>query len=188
MMKRVITLGLLTLALWLPCAVAHELEDNRATLVLRDKTHLSVTLFIAYTEALHLALAPQRPYTAFLVVYSSMKPEDLQKELHKAQAKFQSDTRLHFPQGGEAALTNWGWPDAQKVQTLLRERVMQAMVDPNGHSHETPVEIHADANAKQEVTSARIQFPEEFRKVLVVAFRPTQLWVEPKSVSAEIKF
>lgn len=180
--------GLLALAMLVPIAAAHELQDNRATLVLRDKTHLSVTLFIAYTQALHLALAPQRPYAAFLVAYSSMKPEDLQKELQKAQAKFQSETKLLLAPGGEIGLTNWIWPDAKQVQTLLQQRVMQAMVDPNGHSHEAPVEIRADANAKQDVASAKIQFPEEFRKVLVVAFRPTQLWVEPKSLSVEIKF
>ena len=171
-----------------PNAGGHELEDNRATLVLRDKTHLFVTLFIAYTEALHLALAPQRPYAAFLVVYSSMKPEDLQKELQKAQAKFQSATWLHITPGAETGFTNWVWPDAKLVQSLLQQRVMRAMVDPNSHSHETPTEVRAEAIAKQEVTSVKIQFPEEFHKVLVVAFRPTQLWVEPKSRSAEIKF
>ena len=169
-------------------AAAHELQENRATLVLRDKTHLSVTLFIAYTEALHLALAPRRPYAAFLVVYSSMKPEELQKELQKAQAKFQSATKVQLSIGGEVALSNWVWPDAKQVQTLLQQRVMRAMVDPNGHSHEAPMEVHADVIAKQEINSVRIQFPDEFLKVLVVAFRPNQLWVEPKSLSPEIKF
>ena len=185
-MNRGLIVGLLVLLI--RPAGAHELLENRATLVLRDKTHLSVTVFVAYTEALHMALTPQRPYAAFLVVYSSMKLEELQKELQKAQAKFQAATKLHLQPGGETALTNWNWPDAKQVQALIQQRAMQAMVDPNGHSHETPLEIHADANTKQEVTSARIQFPEEFRKVLVVAFRPTQLWVEPKSLSAEIKF
>ena len=179
---------MLALALLTGSASAHELQDNRATLVLRDKTHVSVTLFIAYTEALHVALAPQRPYAAFLVVYSSMKPEELQKTLQRAHAKFQAATKLQLTPGGETAITNWVWPDAKQVQNLLQQRVMQAMVDPNSHSHEAPSEIHADANAKQEVIAAKIQFPEEFRKVLVVAFRPTQLWVEPRSFSAEIKF
>jgi hypothetical protein len=151
-------------------------------------THLSVTIFIAYTEALHLALAPQRPYAAFLVVYSSMKTEDLQKELQKVQARFQSATKLHLSPGGKAAPTNWVWPDAKQVQALLQQRVMQAMVDPNGHSHEAPLEVHADVNASQEIKSVRIQSPDEFLKVLVVAFRPNQLWVERKSLSPEIKF
>ena len=187
-MMRATALCLLMIALPLQRAGAHELQDNRATVVLRDKIHLSVTLFISYTEALHLVLAPQRPYAAFLVIYSSMKLEDLQKELQKAHTRFQASTRLHLSPGGEAALTNWVWPDAKQVQALLQQRVMQAMVDPKTHSHESPIEVKAEAIAKQEILSVRIKFPEEFNKVLVVAFRPNQLWVEPKSYSSEIKF
>ena len=65
---------------------------------------------------------------------------------------------------------------------------MQLMVDPNRHAHEPPVEIRAEANARQEITAVRIQFPDEFQKVLVVSYRPSQVWVEPKTVSAPIKF
>lgn len=181
-------LVLLMMQALIPGALAHELQDNRATLVLRDKTHLSVTLYIAYAEALHLALTPQRPFAAFLVVYSSMKLEELQKELLRAQTKFQATTRLYLTPGGEAALTNWIWPDAKQVQALLRQRVMQSMVDPNGHSHEAPLEVRADVNAQKDITSVRVQFPDEFQKVLVVATRPSQFWVERKSLSPEIKF
>jgi hypothetical protein len=169
-------------------AMAHELQDNRATLVLRDRTHVSVTLFLSYPEALHQALAPQRPFMAFLLVYSAMKPEELQKELLRAQVRFQSTTHLWIAPARDLPLSNWIWPDLKQVQAILQQRVMQAMVDPNGHSHEAPVEVHADANAAQEITSVQVQFPEEFQKVLVVAFRPSQLWVESKSLSAAIKF
>ena len=169
-------------------AAAHELQDNRATLVLRDKTHISVTLFISYAEALHQALMPQRPLQEFLLVYSSMKPEQLQKELLRAQAKFQSTTKVLANSGAEATLTNWVWPDTKQVQMYLQQRVMQAMVDPQGHAHLAPLEIHADASAQQEISSIKVQFPEEFQKVLVVAYQPTQIYVERKAVSAPIKF
>lgn len=168
--------------------VAHELEDNRAALVLRDKTHISLTLYIAWADALHLTLAPQRPLAEFLAVYSAMTPEDLQKQLLRAQAKFQAGIRLYQGSGQEAGLTNWIFPDAKRVQALFRQRIMQAVVDPNGHTHEEPLEIHAEAVTQSEITSVRIQFPEEFRKVLVVAYRPTQLWVEPKALSPAIRF
>ena len=174
--------------LLLHSAGAHELQENRATLVLRDHTHLSVTLFIGYADALHLALAPQRPLQEFLLVYSAMKAEQLQTELGRAQARFEAGTHVYVAAGTEAPLTNWTWPDAKQVQALLQQRAMAAMVDPAGHLHDSPVEIHADANAAQEVASVRVQFPEEFQKVLVVAFRPTQVWVESKAVSPAIKF
>ena len=96
-------------------AAAHELQENRATLVLRDRTHVSVTLYVAYAEALQLALAPQRPLAAFLLVYSAMKPEDLQRELLRAQSRFESTTRLYGPAGAEVTLTNWRWPDLKTM-------------------------------------------------------------------------
>lgn len=88
----------------------------------------------------------------------------------------------------EIPLTNWIWPDFKQVQDLLRQRVMQAMVDGKGHTHESPLEIHADANAQREITTVQAQFPDEFQKMLVVAFRPNQLWVERKALSSAIKF
>ena len=171
-------------------AQSHELQENRATLVLRDKTHVSVTLYVAYTDALYQALAPQRPFAAFLLVYSAMKAEELEKELKKAQSHFEGATHFYLP-GATArplTVTNWVWPDVKQVQALLQQRVMQSMVDASGHSHEQPVEIRADANAAQEITSLTVKFPEEFQKVLVVSYRPTQVWVDSKAVSPEIKF
>ena len=178
----------LNLLLLAPCAAAHELQDNRATLVLRDKTHVTLTLFIAYAEALHQALAPQRPLQEFLLVYSAMKSEQLQKELISAQVKWQAATKVVTGAGVEATLTNWVWPDIKQVQMYLQQRVMQAMVDPAGHAHLAPFEIHADANSVQEIASVKVQFPEEFQKVLVVAYKPHQLYVERKTLSPAIKF
>ena len=171
-------------------AQAHELQENRATLVLRDKTHVTITLYIAYTDALYQALAPQRPFAAFLLVYSAMKPDELQKELRKAETRFESATHLYLPTAAARPLTvtNWNWPDVKQVQTMLQQRMMQAIADPNGHSHETPIEVRAEANAQQEITALTIKLPEEFQRVLVVSYRPNQVWVDPKSPSPEIRF
>lgn len=180
-------IALLALAAFNP-ARAHDLQENRATLVLRDGGHLSLTLYIAYADALRAVLAPQRPAEEFLMVYSAMKPELLQKELVRAQTKFQSSTRLYLASGRELALTNWAWPDARQVQAALQQRIMQAMVDPAGHAHDEPLEIHAEANSREEIMAVRVQFPEEFQKVLVVSYRPNQIEVDPKTWSPAIRF
>ncbi len=180
--------ALLALAMGAGVMGAHELQDNRATLVLRDGTHLSVTLFIGYADALHQALAPEKPLQEFLLVYAALKEDQLQKELLRAQARFQAATHVYLAAGVESTLTNWVWPDAKQVRALLQQRAMAALVDPNGHAHDAPVEIHADSNARQEVKSVQVRFPDEFQKVLVVAFRPAQLWVESKALSPVIKF
>ena len=143
-------------ALLLWPAAAHELQENRATLVLRDKTHIAVTMCIAYGDALHLALMPQRPLASFLVIYSAMKPEDLRKQLLRAQEKFQSSTRLYLSPGPgrEIPITNWIWPDAKQVQALLQQRIMAAVADPNGHSHEQPIESTPTRSRPQRSTAS----------------------------------
>jgi hypothetical protein len=180
-----VALTLLSLA---PAAGAHELQANRATLVLRDETHISITLYIAYADALHLALAPRQPMAEFLTMYSAMNPDALQKEMLQAQAKFLANTRLYLATGTEIPLTNWIWPDARQVQAMMQRRIMQALVDPAGHAHDEPIEIHADGTATQKIAAVRVQFPEDFQQVLVVSYKPAQVWVEEKSWSPPIRF
>lgn len=170
---------------------AHDLEENRATLVLRDKTHLSLTLHLNYSEVLHQALLPQREYGAFLMMYSAMPLDELQKQLGQAQRKFEAALVVAPTSSAAAAkapkFAGWTWPDAKRVQTMLQHQVMQAMVE--GHVHEPPVEIRAEAVAASEIAAVMVQFPREFRKVLLVSYRPQQVWVDGGSVAArEVRF
>lgn len=71
---------------------------------------------------------------------------------------------------------------------MLQQRMVAAMVDPGARSHDQPVEIHADVVAPVEVTGVTVRFPEEFQNVLVVSYRPNQVWVENKTLSPQIKF
>jgi len=167
---------------------AHEIQENRALLVLRDDTHIAMTLFVAYIDALHAVLAPQRSASEFLVMYSAMNPESLQKELVRAQTRLQSGTKLYLANGTQVQLSNWIWPDVRQVQAMMQQYIMQAVVDPTGHAHFEPLEVHADANAREAITAVNIQFPQELRRVLVVSYRPSQVWVEPSLSSPAIKF
>jgi len=112
------------------CAFAHELPANRLTLVLRDRNHLSLTFFIDYTDALHRALAPQRPLEEFVLMYSAMKRRTWAGNCCVRRRGFQSSTQLILSAGKPAAITNWKWPNAGRVQAMLRERAMQAVVAP----------------------------------------------------------
>jgi hypothetical protein len=180
-----------------PAVNSHELPANRATLVLRDERHVSLSLYIDYVEALHASLAPERPMPAFLAQFSAMKPVELQAHLLRTQQQWIRQIELSAVDPGRTpagrAMTpvswrNWVWPDAARVQRLLQERLMQGLVAPAGHVHDEPLEIRAESTAMRAVSEARLSLPKAFGRVLVVWYRPRQLWVDPGTVSGAIRF
>ena len=180
-----------------PVVKAHELPVNRATLVLRDERHVSLSLFIDYVEALHASLAPERPMPAFLAEMSAIKPAELQTRLLRTQQQWTRQIALSAVDPGRASagraltplsLRNWVWPDAARVQRLLQERLMQGLVAPAGHGHDEPMEIRAESTALRSVSEARLTLPKAFGRVLVVWYRPRQVWVDPGMVSGPLRF
>lgn len=171
-------------------APAHELQDSRATLVLRDRQPLTLTLFVDYPKVLHLALAPQSTTQEFLLMYSAMKQQEFQAQLLAAQRKLQDGTSLVMGSGEKASFTSWVWPDAASVQKLLQQRAMQAVVTPNDHAHTVPTEIRGEAKSSQasDFKSVTLQLPAVLQQVLVVSYQPKQLWLKPNSQSPVISF
>jgi hypothetical protein len=181
---------LVALLLWMAAsdAVTHELQANRLTLVLRDHNHLSLTFYIDYAGALHRALAPSRTVQEFVLTYSAMRPQDFQAEVLRVQTKFQSETQLTLPSGRMVSVTNWYWPDIGRVQAALQERAMRSIVAPGDHTHDEPLEVRAEAIASEDLRTFTIRLPEEFQRVLVVSYRPSQVWADPALPPARITF
>jgi hypothetical protein len=171
-------------------AQAHELDSNRATLVLRDRLHVSITFFVDYPGVLHQVLAPQRSVQEFVLMYASMKPPEFKAQLIEAQRQLQSNTALMLHGGKAAMLTQWKWPEAAVVQNLLQQRAMQAVVAPGDHAHIAPTEIRAEAKSTHaaDFTSVTLKLPAQFQQVLVVSYRPKQVWLKPHAVSPAISF
>jgi hypothetical protein len=169
-------------------ANAHGMEENRATLVLRDQNHVSVTLFITFSEALHRVLAPERSFQEFVLAYATMSPEPFKEALLKAQSTFQAETSTETADGHRLVLERWRWPEPAAVQQVLLERAMQALAAPNEHPYETALEVRAELQAAKAIASVRVSFPPAFQRVLVVSYQPKQVWVEPRRASPEITF
>ena len=180
------------------CAAhAHEMTENRATLVLRDSTHVSMTLFIDYPEALHRALSPKQKFQEFVLAFSAMNPEVFSVAVGNAQALFQAQIQVLNATGKPASGDQWRWPEPIRVQAMLREHAMQMLVAAGEHAHDAPLEIRAEFSLPKPDTSSghspsvRVTFPAAFRRVLVVSYRPNQVWVNAtgaEGVSPEIKF
>ena len=170
---------------------AHELQASRATLVLRDKQHLSLTFFVDYASVLHQVIAPQRSYQEFVMMHAAMKPQELQVQLSAAQSKLKSNIAVVLKNGKTVTLSQWLWPELASVQTLLQQRAMQAVVAPaDDHTHAAPTEIRVEATAtnSQDFTSVTLKLPPEFQQVLLVSYEPKQVWIKPKAASPVINF
>ena len=185
MVRAVCTLLLAALAL---CASAHESTDNRATLVLREPTHLVVTLYVGYGELLHRTLAPQQPIVDFLATHASMPPEEFARVSATAQVRWQSSIALRTAQDKPIGDAAWAWPKPAEVQQLLRMRLMQSLADPTRAAHEEPTEVRAELRSRKAISALKVAFPPEFQKVIVVSYRPSQVTLEPGKPAALVQF
>jgi hypothetical protein len=171
-------------------ANAHELSSNRATLVLRNKQHLTITFFVDYAKVLHQALAPKKPLQEFLAQAAATPEKEFKSQLAIAQEKLQARINVTLASGKAATLTQWTWPNSKFVHSLLQQRAMQAIVAPKDHAHGTPLEIRAEANSanSKDFRSIKLNLPAEFQQVLVVAYSPKQVWMKPNEASPAITF
>jgi hypothetical protein len=183
-------LCIVALASWLATssAAAHELSTTRATLVLRDSSHLTVTLYVGLPELLFRTLADQASFGAFLVQYSAMDPTAFQREYLRAQSRIEQGTRVSLEGGRPLPLGRWSWPDPAAAQSMLRERVMRETVGNRDDAHEEPAAVYAEAVTPQGIRSIYVQFPEELQQVLIVSYRPTQTSVAAGARSRAIQF
>ena len=167
---------------------AHELQDNRATLVLRDKTHVSVTVFLDYADVLHRVIAPERSMQDFVLFYSGLPANRFKTALEKAQDTLRQQTTAATVEGKPAVLDRWVWPDASEAQHILRQRAMQALVAPNDHGHATQLEVHCELSAPHAITAVQVVFPKAFQRVLLVSYQPKQQWSDAGGKATAVTF
>ena len=167
---------------------AHELQENRATLVQREANFVSMTLYIDLPEALHRALAPERSFGAFALAQANLPPDAFRAVMRQAVGRMQSEMRVTALAGRPISVERWVWPEPERVQALLRERLMEAVVAPGDHTHTAPLEVRAELYSVMPITSLRVQFAAALGRVMVVSYRPKQVWVESSSPSPVITF
>lgn len=171
-----------------PPVQAHELQANRLTLVLRDGLHLQLTLQLVFLDALHQSLAPQQPLQAFVLQHAAWSREALSVVLSRTYSLWVQGMRLQPEGQADLRMGRWNWPSAERVSALLQSRAMQLLADPGTHAHPEPVEVRSEAVASKDITGLQVTMPSAFGRVLVVSYRPRQIWVAPGETSAPLVF
>ena len=172
-LKLIAGCGLMALAL---CAGAHELQDNRATLVQRDTRHVSLQLYVSLPDVMHQVLAPKRPFPEFVMAMAAVAPPEFAAAALTVQKKVEQEMRVVDDKGTAMMLSNWAWPAPTQLQAALRERAMELAVAPADHSHTVPLEVRAELRASTPIKALQVQFPAALKKVMLVYYRPKQVW------------
>lgn len=167
---------------------AHELESSRATLILRDGNHVSMTLYLNLPEVLRKAIAPERGFGEFVLVYSAMEPDRFAAAVKAAEARLETGTRLTDGAGVAPARSAWSWPEAQSTQAELRMLAAELLTAPKEPPHDDPVAVRAEFQTVRPTSSLRVAFPTEMDGVLTVFYRPGQVWLEPGKPSPPLDF
>ncbi|MFO1493039.1 MAG: hypothetical protein U1F26_00075 [Lysobacterales bacterium] len=165
--------------LWLllgwPAALgAHELQANRATLVLRDRQHVQLSLYVDLIPALAQALAPEQPASEFLLAAAAMPPEAFADWYHDGVLRLQKDTVVKDADGQRLTVTHWQWPAAEDLRQSLQTWTMEALVAPTAHHHAIISEVRAEASAGRVMSGLSLRLPTAFGDVLVVWYQPQQ--------------
>ncbi len=179
---------------WLPLAVlgacavpsgAHDLPENRLRLVLREDNHIAATYFVNYTELMHRAFAPGKTYQEFAVQFASMDAAQFEPMLRQLDRQLGAETTVEV---GGAVLhgTAGAFPSTAASQALIRKHVMGALT--GSQFHEEPTEIDFDVIAPVKVASVQVRMPSVLGRVMVISYRPSQVFVEEGTASKGIEF
>jgi len=153
---------------------AHELNENRASLVLRNDTSLSVILYINIGQALHKTLAPQRDQFEFIGFLSSLNEIEFSKQWLLATRKLESQIHVLPKSGQSFKLSALNWGDPKVAQRHLQESTMRAVIEKNKHLHSEPYEVKFQINNPTPISSVTLDIPEALQPMTIVSNRIKQ--------------
>ena len=167
---------------------AHEAEVNKATLVLREGNHLSLSLFLRLDDSMYRMSLKKVPYQEFLLAHASMSAAEFEKAWLPVQEQLQKSVQLLDAQNQPLTLRKWQWPKPEKVQAVIQENLMQATVAAGHHHHPALLEIRAEASAPAALSTVRLQVHTVWQPLLVVSYRPSQTVLEAGKPPVSIRF
>jgi hypothetical protein len=182
------TLLILSTQLVFTPAYSHELQENRAALVLRNDRLISVTLYLNFSKVLHKTLMPLGDPSELITRLAAMSDVEFAGQFNVVKQKIQSGIVFKSVQGKHLKLGNWQWPESVAAQKHLRESIMHAVVSPGQHIHEPPVEVRAQIQSDERLLSLRVEMPESLRPITLIATRPRQSRLNTSTSSLVVNF
>ena len=106
----------------------------------------------------------------------------------KAQTVYQQKISFKLNKDKLAHLSYWQFASWQSVKRQIQLDLAQQLVNPNAHAHMEPVQFSVQLTSNSELSVVQPKLPSHWGKVLVIASKPQQRWVDSTESSQWIKF
>ena len=155
---------------------AHDINSNKITLIMREKTHISVIMSINLIKAMNQAIAPETKYADFVLSLSNMEPKIFQKEYEKTKAKIASGLYIISKDQNRSFIRDWKWPSPIVLQNQFQVYVMELVTGTHDHNKEPIMEITGEIIDKNDKSKIQIQVSKEIQPILLVSYKPSTTW------------
>jgi hypothetical protein len=167
---------------------AHELESSRLNLVQREPAHVSATFFISPQDYFGPVLEPQIKVQNILLYLASLEANAFSNLYLKAQSNYKQQIGFKSNKDQLAVLSHWQFAAWQVVQKNIQTYLAQQLVNPQVHSHLEPIQFSVQLTGSADLSVLQPILPVHWARVLVVASKPQQQWVDTTKSSPWIKF
>ena len=165
---------------------AHEIEGNRLQVVIRDSSHIQLSLWLNLVDAM-MAEVPAAAAMPWLAQHAAMSPGDFAATWQQHQTRLEQALALRV-QDQAVPMLRWTWPAAATLQQQIRTRTMQMTVAPTDHVHAQVLEVRAEGRARRAVRDVSVQVPPAWQPILITVSRPQQQWLQKGAGSARFEF
>jgi hypothetical protein len=169
-------------------ANAHEVETTRLSLVQREPTHVTATFYVNPVDFFQPVLETRLAHQAVLVYLASLDEDAFAALCFKAQSYYKAHISFKLGQDKTAHMSHWQFATGQILQNNIQQQLAQQVVNPGLHAHLEPVQMGVQLTSSAGMPTMQPQLPAHWGRVLVVASKPQQIWLENNPKTPWIKF
>ena len=167
---------------------SHEVIENRASIVLRNKNHLQISIYLNIGQVLYLMSNQKEEWTSFISFYAALSDAQFNEEIKKTKLLIQNGIYIQSIIGTNLQITAWRWPDNKSLREHIRNLAMQALVAPELHGHAKPIEIFAQSIDTKNISNLSIGIIPALRPMTIVTTEPKLYRLESSQSLKVIQF